>query len=103
MTQLVGTTLLALALLGSGLFVVTYTRRVRWWRTPIGWYLIGAQGVLLLLAGNGLAFRLFGDYPGRQAANLAVFAFWVSAAWLLNVIAWRENRPRRHPRAERRR
>ncbi len=90
--------LLAAAALGSVAYIAVYTRYADWWRTEIGWSLIGFPGVLGLLAVNGLAFRLLGDFPGRQAVNVGLFFVWVAVVWWLATLVYRSNRSARRKR-----
>jgi hypothetical protein len=81
MNELIGILLLAAGVLGVIVFVALYSIRVPWWRSEIGWYLVTFPGALGLLLANGLAFRILGDYPGRQLVNLLLFVVVVASIW----------------------
>ena len=102
MSNLIGIVLLAAGVLGTAVFVGLYSIRAPWWGSEIGWHLVTFPGALGLLEANGLAFRIVGDYPGRQAVNLALFAVIVAAVWwrvaLLNRVSG-EHDDEKSPRA----
>lgn len=95
MTNVVQLGLLVLAFTGAVAFIGLYTWWVDWWTSEIGWHMVTFAAVLLILSGNALAFRIFGDYPGRQPVNIAVFTVWVAAQWWRNAMVIRENRGRK--------
>lgn len=95
MITIVGTVLLAVGVLGVGWFIVRYSLEAPWWRGEVGWHLVTFTGALGLLMANGLAFRLAGDYPGRQAANLVLFAVIVASVWWRVALLHRVTRRKR--------
>lgn len=74
LVALVGTLELIVAVVGAFAFVVLYTRQAPWWRSEVGRWLVTYPLALGLLLVNGVVGRIAGDYPGRQAVNLSLFA-----------------------------
>jgi ABC-type spermidine/putrescine transport system permease subunit II len=74
--ELVVTVLVAIGTAACGAFIVLYHRWHDWSGDHTGRHLMATQtaiGVVLLAV---LAFRLWGDYPGRQAVVTIAFG-WV--------------------------
>ena len=70
-----GTTLLmALGWLATATFVVSYHLLARWWRYPEGRHLMAFTFCMNVFLTEWLAYRIWGDYPGRLELLLGTFA-----------------------------
>lgn len=82
--------------IGQTAFALMYGFGTRWWRDPVGRALMVKAGGLALTLDLVTGFYIFGDYPGRSWASLAVFGLVVLGAyWQLIVfvkIRWQHRR-----------
>lgn len=92
---LVSTLLTATALAACITFVTVYATTAPWRSTEWGRHMMAFAVCLGLLLGLGLAYRIFGDYPGRQVLLAVVFATFTVLLWQRVYLVIRAQRPPR--------
>lgn len=86
---LASTILVAAALAGDLLFVAAYVITAPWWRSEWGRHMTAFGVSLGAILALSLAYRLFGDYPGRQVLLLVAFGALTLLLWQRAVIVIR--------------
>lgn len=86
---IVGDIIMAVALLGAIVFLVSYVVFFNWRKTQPGRALVYFIGALVAWGAQSMFARLNPDYPGRPWARILVYALIASAMWGLVVTLWR--------------
>lgn len=68
------TLLLVLGWLATATFVAAYHLLARWYRSPEGRHLMAFTGCLNVFIAQWLAYRFWGDFPGRMELLFVTFA-----------------------------
>lgn len=87
--------LLFAAWLPYTLFVLLYTTRSPWYASALGRSLVLSKLVIAVLLSSSLLTQVFGDYPGRLAVRVFLFAGAITAGWYQLIVLVRLQRQAR--------
>lgn len=88
------TTLLVAAAFGACLtFVAVYGTTAPWYRSEMGWHMMAFVFSLGLILGLSLAYRIWGEYPGRKVLLIVAFGLLTVLLWQRVYLVIRAQRP----------